>query len=576
MKDKGSNTDGDSKSSVEAAFQHELMRLSKKELIERITKFKRTDAEVKNLKMTDYLTHELYVHQIELEMQNRELREAQSDLEITRDRYADLYDFAPVSYITFGEKGIIENINLTGSSMLGVDRQSIIGKPFVLWLDINYVTNFYEHLKKTTKTDEKITDEFKLKINSGDFIYIRMESVRSLVENKSSYLCQSIIIDITESKRREEEAHLRARQLKIITDSLPLQIAYLNTDEEHLFVNKKYIDWFDVSYVDVIGKVASEFWNKKYYARVKEHLNIAFMGQQITFDMQLSETDSEIKYVSVTMIPDLDINNLVCGVIIIFGDITKKMAVEVLDRQRLLDAAHFSRLNTMGEMASEIAHELNQPLAAISIYSNACKKIIKSQPLNDDLITNTLNDITEQTERAGQIIQHIKSLVSKKELMPVYTNVNDLIKSAMALLAVELRSHNVPLSLNLVVDMPLVFIDKVLIEQVIINLSRNAIEAMNKVSSSKRLLEIESKIINANEFQVSIKDTGIGIDKNRLDALFQPFNSTKVDGMGLGLVICKSIIDAHHGRIWVDSTYNNGTLFCFKLPLMAEGLQNDR
>jgi len=575
VKGKGSKYDGGSMSLVDAELQHDLMRLSKKELIERITELKKTDVEVKNTKITDYLTHELHVHQIELEMQNRELREAQSDLEITRDRYADLYDFSPVSYMTFGEKGIVENINLTGSSMLGIQRTSIIGKPFILWLEKNYVTDFYAHLKKIIETDIKIIDEFKLKINSGGFIDVRMESTRSLAENKSSYLCQSVIIDITESKRRENEIHLQARQLKLITDSLPLQVAYLNADEKHLFVNKKYIDWFGVTNADVIGKEASVFWNKEYYSRLKSHLNIAFMGQQVTFDLELAEIDSKMKYISVTMIPDFDMNHIVCGVIIIIGDITDRLAEEVVDRQRLLDAAHFSRLNTMGEMASEIAHELNQPLAAISIYSDACKRIISSQQSDGDLIINTLNDISEQAERAGQIIQHIRSLVSKKELILMYTNVNDLIKSAMDLLEVELRSHSIQLSLNFVDNIPSAYIDKILIEQVIINLSRNAIDAMDKVALTKRFIEIDATRTNTSEFQVCIKDTGIGLTKSQLDTMFQPFNSTKVNGMGLGLVICKSIIDAHHGRLWVDSTYNNGTMFCFKIPLMAEGFQDD-
>jgi len=575
VKDKGSKPDSDSKSAAESELQQELMRLSKKQLSDGISKLQNPEIETKNSRITEHLTHELQVHQIELEMQNRELREAQIDLEATRDRYADLYDFAPVSYVTFSEKGIIENINLTASSMLESQRSNIIGKPFILWLIKNDVTDFYRHLNKVIHTDIKVIDEFKLKINTSAYVDVRMESIRRLTEDKNSYVCQSIIIDITESKLREKEIHLQARQLKLITDSLPLQVAYLNTDEKHLFVNKTYIDWFGVSYADVIGKRASEFWSKKYYSRVKGHLNIAFMGQQVTFNMELADIESDMKYVSVTMIPDFDKNHLVCGVIILIGDITDRLAIEVVDRQRLLDAAHFSRLNTMGEMASEIAHELNQPLAAISIYSDACKRIIKSQHLQDDLIINTLNDISNQAERAGEIIRHIRSLVSKKELMLTHTSVNDLIESAMQLLTVELRSHNVQLNLNFHDDIPLAYIDRILIEQVVINLSRNAIDAMDAVEPTERFLTIESSIIKTSEFQVCVKDTGAGLTERQLETMFQPFNSTKADGMGLGLVICQSIVTAHHGRLWVDSKNNNGTMFCFKIPLMAEGIQDD-
>ncbi|MCW8933626.1 MAG: ATP-binding protein [Gammaproteobacteria bacterium] len=569
MTDKNSKSNENSQFLAKDSLQGDLMRLTKKQLIDRILI-------LQNSEITDYLEHELQVHQVELEMQNRELREAQSDLEITRDRYADLYDFAPVGYMTFCKKGIVENINITGSSMLKAQRINIIGKPFILWLTSSCVITFFDHIKKVIETDEKIINEFKLKINNSGCVDVRMESVRSLSENKKSYLCQSVIIDITESKRKEEEIHLQARQLKLITDSLPLQVAYLNADEEHLFVNKKYTDWFGVTFTGVIGKLAREFWSEQFYARIKNHLKLALMGKKVTFEMHSLEADSSIKYINVIMIPDFDINHLVSGVIIIFGDITDRLADEVVDRQRLLDAAHLSRLNTMGEMASEIAHELNQPLAAISIYSEACKRIIQSPQSDENLVISTLNDISEQAERAGQIIRHIRSLVSKKELMLTNTNVNELVKSAMKLLEVELRSHNVQLSLNFFDDIPSAYIDKILIEQVIINLSRNAIDAMDAVKSTERFLAIDISLTTLEEFQVCIKDTGMGLTKNQIDTIFQPFKSTKVDGMGLGLVICQSIVDAHHGSLWVDSKLDKGTMFCFKIPLMAEGFQDDK
>ena len=567
-------SEDEDKVSVDARLQRELIRLGKKQLSESLSKLQSSEAMASESEVNEFLTHELQVHQIELEMQNRELRNAHKELEASRDRYADLYDFSPVSYMIFNEKGIIENINLTGSTLLKKQRVNIIGKPFVLWLEPYNTSDFFEHLRKVIQSGVKIVDEFKLKLTNAEFISIQMESVRS-IDDENGYLCQSVIIDITESKRREVELHLRARQLKLITDSLPLQVAYLNADEKHLFANKTYIDWFGVTYTDVIGKAADKFWSKKYYSRVKSHLNIAYMGQPVTFDMELEGDGSATKYISVTIIPDFDINHLVCGVIMLIGDITDRLAIEVVDRQRLLDAAHFSRLNTMGEMASEIAHELNQPLAAISIYSDACKRFIKSQPFDDELIIKTLNDIGDQAVRAGQIIKHIRSLVSKKELMLSYTSVNDLIESAMELLAVELRSHNVQLSLNFLDDIPSAYIDEILIEQVIINLSRNAIDAMVETDSKERLLTIESSLINSTEFQVCIRDSGKGLSGKQLDSLFEPFNSTKADGMGLGLVICQSIVSAHHGRLWLDSKYTNGTVFCFKIPLMAEGFRDD-
>ena len=570
MKRHKQTVQGDEAATAKTELLPELKNMSQQELLQQ---FRLLQAEIDtpiNVDRDDQLAHELQVHQIELEMQNRELREAQQELETTRDLYADLYDFSPVSYVTFDNKGVIKAINLTGAAMLDQLRANIIDRPFLKWIAVTDVNVFFQHLRKTLETNSKTTDEIQIKNQQGKLLDVRLESVRSWSAAANTFLCQSVILNITEQKQAQNEISLQARQLKLITDALPVMIAYLDTDEQHLFANKTYIDWFGLSPAEIIGKRAAEVWEEKNYTKVKAHLNITLMGRQVTFDMALPGNDVDKKYISATMIPDYDVNQQVHGVILLIGDITERLALEVSDRKRLLDAAHVSRLNTMGEMASEIAHDLNQPLAAIAIYSDACRRMIEVKKAEPEKIIQILADISAQAERAGEAMRRIRAFASKKDLQLAKTSLNELVEEAIQLLNVELRSHDVKLILNLADNMPLVVVDRILIEQVILNLARNAIEAMDNIEIPQRLLKINTLAQGSSEIEVSIEDAGPGLSSDEIRQIFEPFHTTKENGMGMGLAICHSIIETHHGRLWAASNDHGGTIFSFTLPLIAE------
>lgn len=551
----------------------ELDKLDKQQLVEQI---KILQAQDNNVSDTDVLLHELQVHQLELEMQNQELIESQLLLEETRDRYADLYDFAPVCYINLDKTGIVININLTGAELLDQVRARIIDQPVSKWIVRRDVNKFFNHLQKALASDQKISDEIELTNNSGKQIDARIESVRAWSAERSAYVCQSVVLDITEQNKSKKEISLKARQLKIITDALPVLIAYINEHEEYLFVNRAYTDWFGISKEKINGKKISEVWEEDDYHKLYEKFRIALSGKQLAFDMELAFSEAKKRYINVTFIPDFDSEQRVHGVIIMIGDITDRLLIEAIDRKRLLETAHYSRLNSMGEMASEIAHELNQPLAAISIYSDACRRLVESNKAEPAKIMRLLSDINGQAVRAGDVIRRIRDFASKKELLKVSTSINNVVKEAMSLIAVELRSHNVKLSLELDNDLPQVLLDRILIEQVVLNLSRNAMEAMEEIDQSQRLLKIRTVNMQPSEIEVCIEDQGPGMSIDQIKNIFEPFHTSKTDGMGMGLTISHTIIETHHGRLWANQNDCGGTTFCFTLPLEQEGITNER
>jgi C4-dicarboxylate-specific signal transduction histidine kinase len=256
-------------------------------------------------------------------------------------------------------------------------------------------------------------------------------------------------------------------------------------------------------------------------------------------------------------------------------DITERKLIEQNDRKRMLELAHTARLSTMGEMTTEIAHELNQPLSAIMTFSDAGLNIIKSQRPDMEPLLSALNGIAHQAQRAGDIIKGLRSFIGKQETHATTTDINSLIHSVLKLIEVEARSHNIYLEYHLDEKLPYTILEKILIEQVILNLVRNAIEALSDIQNRKRILSISSKINRENMIEVTIEDSGPGISKKDPGKIFEAFYTTKPNGMGMGLAICRKIIEAHGGSITVQNNIPYGTRFSFTLPAYRNSVKEN-
>ena len=248
-------------------------------------------------------------------------------------------------------------------------------------------------------------------------------------------------------------------------------------------------------------------------------------------------------------------------------DITEKRKIEEKEKQRVLELAHVSRLSTMGGMATQIAHELNQPLSAITTYSDACLYMLKSlSEENLDLVT-ALRGIKHQAQRSGDIIRGLRNFVSKGELQTSTTEINALVHSVINLTMSELRKNNVDVNFSFDETLPLIFTEKILIEQVILNLVRNAIDAITEANSVTREVHIHTLLNKENMIEVRITDTGPGLSSDQIETIFNAFVTTKPQGIGMGLPISRTIIEAHGGKLVVESERKNGASFIFTLPL---------
>ncbi|MDV3256571.1 MAG: PAS domain S-box protein [Sphingomonas sp.] len=249
-------------------------------------------------------------------------------------------------------------------------------------------------------------------------------------------------------------------------------------------------------------------------------------------------------------------------------DITQRQQAEMRLQDLQAELAHVGRISEVASLATSLAHELNQPLTAIANYSEAARDLFEGEIDGEkaQLIRQALDETVNEAIRAGQIVARLRQFISRGDTERQMESLSRLIGEANALALVGTREHGIDVQVLLDRSADVVFVDRVHIQQVLINLIRNAIDAM--MDSSARSLVIRTEAGADNFVTISIEDTGSGISEKVAEQLFQPFVSTKQAGMGIGLSICRNIIEAHGGHIWFEPRPGGGTSFRFTVPTM--------
>ena len=246
----------------------------------------------------------------------------------------------------------------------------------------------------------------------------------------------------------------------------------------------------------------------------------------------------------------------------------RRRVAEIAARTSMSELMHMNRIATAGELSASIAHEVNQPLTGISARASAAARWLAKEPPDIEKVRNMLREIINASDRAAEVVGSVRAMFKKDSKERPSIDINKLIRTVLEIVRVELQKNGVELQTALDEGLPRVECDPVQLQQVILNLVMNAIEAMQTVEP--RLLRIESKLIAPQSVRVLVQDTGKGVDPMQLDRIFRPLVTTKERGMGMGLSICRSIIESHHGRIWVEAAAPRGAIFQFELPVKAD------
>jgi signal transduction histidine kinase len=251
-------------------------------------------------------------------------------------------------------------------------------------------------------------------------------------------------------------------------------------------------------------------------------------------------------------------------------DVTQRHVSDEACGRLRSELAHMARATTLGALTASIAHEVNQPLAGIITNASTCLRMLAADPPNIDGASETARRTIRDGRRAADVITRLRAIFGKKEPITEPVDLNEATREVIALTESELNRNGVLVRTQLAEDLPLATGDRVQLQQVILNLLLNASDAMSTVRDRPRQLVISSKRDDADQVCLSVEDTGVGVDPERVDQLFEAFYTTKSAGMGMGLSISRSIIESHHGRLWATPNDGPGATFAFSIPRSPE------
>ncbi|QQE12831.1 PAS domain S-box protein [Planctomycetota bacterium] len=390
-------------------------------------------------------------------------------------------------------------------------------------------------------------------------------------EDKVAGIC-GISADITDRINAEQVWKLVRTAIDQIDEAVIITDARVDEPgPEIIYVNPAFEHMTGWDTVDIVGQTPRVLQGPKTDRSVLDQLRNALdTGRPCTGETINYRKDGKEYTVQWHITPVRDEKGDVANFVSIQRDVSEQKQAEELERRRRDELAHVARLSTMGEMASGLAHELNQPLAAISNYVFGCRKRVEMDTIDKDSLVEALANVGSQAQRAGEIIRRMRNFVRKRESQKNYISVNEIVNDVLELCAAENRGLGITIKDQLNPEVPFIGVDAIQIEQVVLNLIRNAGEAMQETPIEDRQLTLISRISpdEPDLIELAVSDSGIGSDEDTIKQIFNPFFSTKSDGMGMGLTISQSIVENHGGKLWArPNSGGPGLTFYMTLPI---------
>jgi len=276
--------------------------------------------------------------------------------------------------------------------------------------------------------------------------------------------------------------------------------------------------------------------------------------------------DGEVYYEEKTITPLRNSEGTITHYVSTGHDITERLNAEKAASRHQTELAHVARLSTLGEMTSGLAHELNQPLCAITTYTQTCLRVIGSNNYSSDKLRYGLEQVVKQAELAGAIFQRLRNFSRKSVVPKRVVDLREVVSEVVNLSSSELSENGIAFAINHHCEKPYIKADPIQLEQVLLNLIRNSVDAVANLSSERKSLTLHTSDCSNGEVKVSLTDCGTGCENEVVRRLFEPFYTTKPSGLGIGLGISQSIIEAHGGRLYLESNSPSGATFSFTLP----------
>jgi two-component system sensor kinase FixL len=495
-------------------------------------------------------------------------------LEAAQARVEAILETAVDGIVTIDSNGIIHTANGAMVKTFGYQAAELIGRNISLLMPAPHRDEHDQYIREYLRTGikriigigrvvsglRKDGSEFPMELKVGEF------SVRG--ERRFA----GFVHDITERRRMEETLRQREETLRITLEQAPSGIVSIGIDGRIQNANRAFCRILGCSRRQLIDRYLPELCHPDDdldFESLSARL-IRTERPSLSFDCRLLATDGHTLYVQMYLAVPRDRDGNVSTLIVQIVDRSEERRHADEAREHRERLAHVTRVMTMGEMAAGIAHEINQPLAAIATYSQACHRLIAAGTFDKEELLEAMSEVTAQAERAGEVIRRLRAMVKKGHAPRQITDINALVSEGIRLANIDAQTLDTQIELDLTANLPPVEADVIQVQQVILNLIRNGIDARAKGKALDNHILVTTAAHDGDHLVVAVRDRGLGISEDVADSLFKPFFTTKGTGMGMGLAISQSIIRAHGGRLWFERHKDSGTSFCFTLPCALE------
>jgi len=503
-----------------------------------------------------------YAHDAALREIHQTLRQRDEFLDVVADKLPQAMLFrainAPDGTLRFAY------VSKGAEAVLGLAPERLLREPeaFIERIADEDRPSIVESMKRSIRTVSSFDRVCRIRQPDGSVQWCHIRSAHRALEN-GSVVCEGIMLNTTGLKAAEEALVESEARNQAILSALPDIVFLQSRDGTYLDVHPRDDPRLLLPADQFIGRNMLDVLPPE-------------LGRQLQrcFEQVATEGSAQADYTLVfggeqrqyeaRMVP--------CGadrILAIVRDVTEsKRAHHDAERSRL-ELAHISRLTLLGEITASLAHELNQPLTAILANAQAARYGLTTTGNADRELDDMLHEIVDAGKRAGDVIRRVRTWLTREQFLPQDLEINQVVADVERLLHSELIMRHVQLELDLPPSLPAVSADRVQLQQVILNVALNGIDAMHERPVSDRRLPIATSRVEAG-VQVAVRDRGTGIHPDHMDRLFDPFFSTKPTGLGVGLRICSSIVAAHRGRIWAENNDGPGATFYFTLPSVAQ------
>lgn len=429
---------------------------------------------------------------------------------------------------------------------------------------------FGDTLRRCIATGEPFSMRYRLR--RADGVYRWMSSRAEPIRDQGGRIVQwyGLCHDIDDHMRVEEALRNRERELSLFVDLVPSHLWRVTPEGETTLANKHMADYLGMDLSDT--RQLDEAFNTLLHPDEMQAVWDVFgrclrTGESFFMNYRLRRADGVYRWMSGRAEPMRDENGHIVQWFGVCHDIDDQVQAEEALRRASDRLARATQAASLAELSASIAHEVNQPLAAIVANSHACHRWLSADPPNIDRAKITAERITRDANAAADVISRIRALFRRAPQDRSSESVNRLIAEVCRLMADKVAAQGIRIETSLEPDLPLVALDRVQVQQVLMNLIRNGIEAMDTVINGARVLQIHSRRDGHDSICIEVRDGGTGFKDPERG--FEPFFTTKQNGMGMGLAICRSIVEAHGGRLWAANNETRGATVAFTLPLNA-------